>query len=140
MPSLGASMKWTRNPIQYPGSLRRFDPRAGRTSLMAQSGVFQHSFRHRGQMLRERPCLEQPFTATYISTRAQRSTTTGADGTFLFLQLSAGNYRVAAQASRPLPLRRRDCDIFGSADSIELQAGDGGSADAGDRERPRTRS
>jgi hypothetical protein len=37
-------------------------------------------------------------TATYISTQAQRSATTGADGTFFFLQLSAGTYRIAAQA------------------------------------------
>ena len=38
-------------------------------------------------------------TATFISTQAQRSATTGADGTFLFLQLSTGTYRIAAQAS-----------------------------------------
>ena len=37
-------------------------------------------------------------TATYISTRAQQSATTAADGTFLFLQLSAGFYRIAARA------------------------------------------
>src|SRR5260370_16233460 len=37
-------------------------------------------------------------TATYISTQAQRSATTGTDGTFLFLQVSAGAYRIAAQA------------------------------------------
>ncbi len=37
-------------------------------------------------------------TATYISTQAQQSATTGADGTFLFLRLSAGFYRIAARA------------------------------------------
>src|SRR5258707_15739262 len=37
-------------------------------------------------------------TATYISTQAQRSAATGADGAFLFLQLSAGAYRIATQA------------------------------------------
>jgi hypothetical protein len=37
-------------------------------------------------------------TATYISTQAQRSATTDTDGAFLFLQLSAGTYRIAAQA------------------------------------------
>jgi len=38
------------------------------------------------------------ITATYISTKAQQSATTGADGTFFFLQLSAGAYRIVAQA------------------------------------------
>lgn len=37
-------------------------------------------------------------TSTFITTQAQRSVTTGSDGAFLFLQLSAGAYRVAVQA------------------------------------------
>lgn len=36
--------------------------------------------------------------ATYLSTQAQRKTITGNDGSFLFLQLSAGTYRISAQA------------------------------------------
>lgn len=38
-------------------------------------------------------------TATYLKTQAQRSETTGTDGAFFFLQLSAGEYRISVQAS-----------------------------------------
>jgi hypothetical protein len=37
-------------------------------------------------------------TVTFLSTAAQRSTTTGSDGTFLFLQLNAGVYSVSVKA------------------------------------------
>ena len=37
-------------------------------------------------------------TLTYAQTGAQRRTTAGADGGFLFLELSAGDYRVSAEA------------------------------------------
>lgn len=37
-------------------------------------------------------------TATFIGTQAQRSVTTGADGAFVFLQLTAGAYRIAVQS------------------------------------------
>src|ERR1700730_18310654 len=37
-------------------------------------------------------------TGTFVSTQAQRTTVTGRDGAFLFLQLSAGTYRISVQA------------------------------------------
>jgi hypothetical protein len=38
-------------------------------------------------------------TATFVETQAQRSMTTGADGAFLFLQLTAGTYKISVQAN-----------------------------------------
>ena len=38
------------------------------------------------------------MTLTYVSTQAQRSVTTGPDGTFFFLQLSTGAYMVSVEA------------------------------------------
>src|ERR1700730_7303511 len=37
-------------------------------------------------------------TATYLKTQAQRRTTTGADGTFFFVQLTTGEYGISVQA------------------------------------------
>src|SRR5258708_38496528 len=96
-PSLGASMKWMRIPFCILALYAALTA-GSRTSLMAQSGVSSAL----SGIVTDATGATVPgatVTATYISTRAQRRATTGADGTFLFLQLSAGNYRVAAQAS-----------------------------------------
>jgi Carboxypeptidase regulatory-like domain len=90
-------MKWTRIPFSILALYAALTA-GSRTSLMAQSGVSSAL----SGIVTDATGATVPgatVTATYISTRAQRTATTGADGTFLFLQLSAGNYRVAAQAS-----------------------------------------
>src|SRR5258707_3933561 len=96
MPSLGASMKWTRIPFSILALYAALTA-GSRTSLMAQSGVSSAL----SGIVTDATGATVPgatITATYLSTRAERSATTGTDGTFLFLQFSAGTYRIAAQA------------------------------------------
>ncbi|WP_084079921.1 carboxypeptidase-like regulatory domain-containing protein [Edaphobacter aggregans] len=55
-------------------------------------------------------------TATYLSSQAERSATTGVDGGFLFLQLNGGTYRVQVQApedgpAQPVQRRLRDAGV-----------------------------
>jgi hypothetical protein len=89
-------MKWTRIPFSTL-ALSAALIACSRTSLIAQSGASSAL----SGIVTDATGATLPgatVTATYISTQAQRSATTGADGAFLFLQLSAGAYRIAAQA------------------------------------------
>ncbi len=89
-------MQWTRTP--YSALVLLAALMAGsRTSVIAQSGA---SSALSGIVTDATGATVPGATviATYINTQAQRSATTGADGTFLFLKLSTGTYRIAAQA------------------------------------------
>src|SRR5260370_36603287 len=82
------------SPLALPAALIA----CSRTSLIAQSGASSAL----SCLVTDATGATLPgatVTATYISTQAQRSATTGADGAFLFLQLSSGAYRIAAQAT-----------------------------------------
>jgi hypothetical protein len=89
-------MKWTRIPFSTL-ALSAALIACSQTSMIAQSGASSAL----SGIVTDATGATVPgatVTATYISTQAQRSAATGADGAFLFLQLSAGAYRIAAQA------------------------------------------
>jgi hypothetical protein len=90
-------MMWTQMPFKIL-AISALLIAGSRASLMAQSGA---SSTLSGTVTDATGATipGATVTVTYISTQAQRSATTGADGTFLFLQLSTGIYRVAAQAA-----------------------------------------
>jgi hypothetical protein len=90
-------MKWTLIPFSTL-ALNAALITGTRTLLMAQSGA---SSALSGTVTDPTGATVPgaTVTATYISTQAQRRATTDTDGTFLFLQLSAGTYQVVAQAS-----------------------------------------
>src|SRR6266700_3339092 len=89
-------MKWTRIPFRTL-ALSAALIACSRPSVIAQSGASSAL----SGIVTDATGATVPgatVTATYINTQAQRSATTGADGTFLFLKLSTGTYRIAAQA------------------------------------------
>src|SRR5258708_14643903 len=89
-------MKWTRIPFRLL-ALSAALIACNRTSAIAQSGASSAL----SGIVTDATGATVPgatVAATYISTQAHRSATTGADGAFLFLQLSAGAYRIATQA------------------------------------------
>ncbi len=90
-------MKWTRIPFRTL-ALSAALIACSRRSVIAQSGA---SSALSGIVTDATGAIVPgaTVTATYIGTQAQRSATTGTDGTFLFLQLSPGTYRIAAQAT-----------------------------------------
>ena len=89
-------MKWTRIPFSTL-ALSAALIACSRTSVIAQSGASSAL----SGIVTDATGATVPgatVTATYISTQARRSARTGTDGAFLFLQLSAGTYRIEAQA------------------------------------------
>src|SRR5258707_1630511 len=91
-------MKGTRIPFSIL-ALSAAMIAASRSSAMAQSGAFSAL----PGIVTDATGATLPgatVTATYINTQVQRSATANADGdgVFLFLQLSAGTYRILAQA------------------------------------------
>src|SRR5882757_2173441 len=96
MPPSGPLMKWTRirfRTLALSATLMA----CSRISAIAQSGACS-ALSGIVTDATGATVPEATVTATYINTQAQRNATTGTDGTFLFLQLSTGTYRIAAQA------------------------------------------